>query len=47
MNICGLNRELEFPNCVKIKEEKNDIYGLAYFLSSDYKTGSVFVAKIR
>ena len=46
MNICGLNRELEFPNCVKIKEEKNDIYGLAYFLSSDYKTGSVFVAKL-
>ena len=30
----------------KIKEEKNDIYGLAYFLSSDYKTGSVFVAKL-
>ena len=46
MNICGLNRPPEFPNCVKIKEEKNDIYGLAYFLSSDYKTGSVFVAKL-
>jgi len=46
INTCGLNIALEFPDCVKIKEEKNDIYGLAYFLSSDYKTGSVFVAKL-
>ena len=46
MNLCGINEPKEFPNCIDVKEDKNDIYGLAYFLSSDYKTGSVFVARL-
>jgi hypothetical protein len=46
LNLCGINEPKEFPNCISIKEDKNDIYGLAYFLSSDYKTGFVFVARL-
>ena len=46
LNLCGINEPKEFPNCISIKEDKDDIYGLAYFLSSDYKTGSVFVARL-
>ena len=46
MNLCGINEPKEFPNCIDVKEDKKDIFGLAYFLSRDYKTGSVFVARL-
>lgn len=46
MNICGINLVSEFPKCLNENAKGNDIYGLAYFLSSDYKTGSVFVASL-
>jgi hypothetical protein len=48
INICGLNLEKEFPKCLNNQKdlELNAIYGLAYFMSSDFKAGSVFVAKL-
>ena len=48
INICGLNLEKEFPKCLNNQKdlELYGLYGLAYFMSSDLKAGSVFVAKL-
>tara|TARA_Y100001970_G_scaffold91163_1_gene114972 strand:+ start:319 stop:2439 length:2121 start_codon:yes stop_codon:yes gene_type:complete len=47
MNVCGINLIFEFPKCFEEKIDKEHIYGLAYFMSKDYKNGSVFVAKLQ
>jgi len=47
MNVCGINLSQEFPKCFTAIEDGGDIYGLAYFMGKDYKTGSVFVAKLK